>query len=105
MQAIKLEEKSIPHILACCSCVVGLHPDGASDAIVDFALEYNKPFAILPCCTFSKQIRRHFDDGRPVRTYDDHLDWLQAKDKGIKRLELGFVGRNIVLFRNHKCAV
>ena len=35
-----------------CSVVIGMHPDEATEAIVNFAMEYNKPFAIVPCCVF-----------------------------------------------------
>ena len=31
---------------------VGLHPDEATDAIVDVALQLNIPFAVVPCCVF-----------------------------------------------------
>lgn len=34
--------------------VVGLHPDQATDSILDFALECGKPFAIVPCCVFPR---------------------------------------------------
>ena len=35
-----------------CDVVVGLHPDEATDAIVDAALAARKPFAVVPCCVF-----------------------------------------------------
>ena len=38
--------------LASCSLVVGLHPDQATDSILEFALAHGKPFAIVPCCVF-----------------------------------------------------
>jgi len=35
------------------SClVVGLHADGATEPIVDAALEHGKPFVVVPCCVF-----------------------------------------------------
>lgn len=35
------------------SCLlVGMHADGATEAIVDAALQYNKPFCVVPCCVF-----------------------------------------------------
>lgn len=34
--------------------VVGMHPDQATDAIVDFALACSKPFAVVPCCVFAR---------------------------------------------------
>lgn len=38
--------------LSSCSLVVGLHPDQATDGILEFALAHGKPFAIVPCCVF-----------------------------------------------------
>lgn len=35
-----------------CGCVVGLHPDAATEAIVDAALQYALPLAVVPCCVF-----------------------------------------------------
>lgn len=32
-----------------CVLVVGLHPDQATDSIVDLALKHQKPFAVVPC--------------------------------------------------------
>ena len=34
--------------------VIGLHPDEATEAIVDCALAHNKPFAVVPCCVFPR---------------------------------------------------
>ena len=33
-----------------CSAIVGMHPDGAAEAIVDFALATDTIFALVPCC-------------------------------------------------------
>lgn len=40
--------------LQTCSIIVGLHPDQATDAIVDCALQLGKPFAAVPCCVFPR---------------------------------------------------
>lgn len=40
--------------LQACSLVLGLHPDQATDSIVDFAMQYGKPFAVVPCCVFPR---------------------------------------------------
>ena len=85
----------------------GLHPDGATEAIVDCALQLRKPFAIVPCCVFPD----HFRDrrlkggeegaattGRRVRSYDEFIEYLQAKDPRIRLDRLPFQGRNIVLY-------
>ncbi|KAK3250706.1 hypothetical protein CYMTET_39925 [Cymbomonas tetramitiformis] len=41
-----------------CSMVVGMHPDQATEAIVDCARELGKrwrqPFAVVPCCVFPR---------------------------------------------------
>ena len=37
------------------SLVVGLHPDEATGAIVELALEHGKPFAVVPCCVFPQR--------------------------------------------------
>ena len=34
--------------------LVGLHPDEATEAIVDCALANRKPFAVVPCCVFPR---------------------------------------------------
>ena len=54
-------------LLATCSVVVGLHPDEATDAIVRVATAHNKPWVVVPCCTFRKKFpHRRLPDGRPV---------------------------------------
>ena len=35
-----------------CSVVVGMHPDQATEGIMEFAKAHGKPFAIVPCCVF-----------------------------------------------------
>lgn len=36
------------------SLIVGLHPDQATERIVQFGLKHKKNFAVLPCCVFPK---------------------------------------------------
>ncbi|GLC52433.1 hypothetical protein PLESTB_000628600 [Pleodorina starrii] len=48
------EAMGVRELLAGCSLVVGLHPDQATEAILDFALETGKPFALVPCCVFPR---------------------------------------------------
>ena len=43
-----------------CDLVVGMHPDGATRLIVQYAAKHRKPFSIVPCCS---------DDGSPYRTW------------------------------------
>jgi hypothetical protein len=37
-----------------CSLLVGMHPDEATEIIIDTALKFNKPFAVVPCCVMSR---------------------------------------------------
>ena len=56
------------------------------------------PFAVVPCCVFWKSVPGL--DGAGVRSCDDLLAYLQAlRPPGeIQRTELGFDGRNTVLW-------
>lgn len=84
---------------------VGLHPDECTEDIVDVALEHGKPLAIVPCCIFSGffplRTIQHRETGEliPVRTYEDFVDYLLAKDERFQKATLPFEGRNIVIYR------
>eukprot|EP00505_MAST-04D_sp_SCG-Rhode-Island_P001427 Stramenopile-MAST_4_protein_1427 len=84
------------------SVVLGLHPDGAAEPIVDFCLKYNKPFAILPCCTCSKDFpnRLNEKDGTLIKSYTDFIGYLKRKDPvRIQSAILeGMGGKNLVLY-------
>lgn len=86
--------------------------DKCTEEIVDVALEHNLSFAIVPCCVFPDQFPSRCmiskekpmnNDGKPnlvsVRSYDDFLQYLMAKDDAIKRATLPFEGKNIVLYK------
>ena len=34
-----------------CDLVVGMHPDGATSVIVEYAARHRVPFSIVPCCS------------------------------------------------------
>jgi hypothetical protein len=85
-----------------CSIIVGIHPDQAAGDIVDFALASNKPFAIIPCCVYAKQFpKRRLEDGSPVQSYDQLIQFIMQKDPSIKSTELNFQGKNILLFKKN----
>ena len=42
------------------SLIIGLHADGATEAIVDAAILFNKPFVVVPCCVFPNLFRQRF---------------------------------------------
>ena len=98
----KNPEKSIPKIVETiknCGMIIGVHPDQATEDIVDAALAYKKPFAILPCCVFAELNPGRIIEGRKVRTYEDLISYLLSKDESIQCFSLPFVGRNKVLYR------
>eukprot|EP01012_Entosiphon_sulcatum_P040504 TRINITY_DN5415_c0_g1_i1.p1 TRINITY_DN5415_c0_g1~~TRINITY_DN5415_c0_g1_i1.p1 ORF type:complete len:383 (-),score=35.16 TRINITY_DN5415_c0_g1_i1:5-1153(-) len=83
-----------------CSVVVGMHPDQAAEHIVDFCVAHRRPFAIVPCCLYTKEFpRRLLQNGEPIRSYDDFVEYLCAKDPlRIRSTVLDFEGRNRVVF-------
>eukprot|EP00192_Tetraselmis_astigmatica_P009072 CAMPEP_0117651542 /NCGR_PEP_ID=MMETSP0804-20121206/2150_1 /TAXON_ID=1074897 /ORGANISM="Tetraselmis astigmatica, Strain CCMP880" /LENGTH=663 /DNA_ID=CAMNT_0005457531 /DNA_START=197 /DNA_END=2191 /DNA_ORIENTATION=+ len=86
-------------LLEAASALVGMHPDQATEAIVDEAIAAGKPFAVVPCCVFPRIFgSRKLPDGSQVVTYKQFVDYLLAKDKRICLAYLPFVGRNKVLY-------
>ena len=85
-----------------CSVVVGMHPDQATEAIVDFALRENKPFAIVPCCVFPRMFQnRRLEDGTHVKKFEQFVQYLMEKDpETVKLARLDFTGRNVCLYGN-----
>lgn len=86
-------------LFATCSMLLGMHPDEATEVIVDTALAHRKPFAIVPCCVMSRQFPdRVCADGTPVATYEAFVTYLREKHAGIHTAFLPFAGRNQVLY-------
>lgn len=82
-----------------CSIILGMHPDEATEAIVDAALANKKPFAIVPCCVMSRLFPdRKCRDGTPVATYEAFVTYLMEKHPRIQTAFLPFDGRNQVLY-------
>ena len=83
-----------------CSAIVGMHPDGATEAIVDFALASNKPFAVVPCCVYSALApTRRNAAGKRVTEYAAFVQYLREKAPGRIGVEqLPFEGKNLVVF-------
>jgi hypothetical protein len=83
--------------------LVGMHADGATEAIIDAALLYKKPFVVVPCCVFPnlfQERRVSSDEGNtvPVRTHEQFCRYLQEKDERFQRSVLPFEGRNIAIW-------
>jgi hypothetical protein len=87
-------------LLSTCSAIIALHPDEATDAIVDTAVALRIPFVIVPCCVFFRLFphRRKPNSRDPVSSYEDLLEYLMAKDETIQRTDLPFAGSNTVLW-------
>ena len=54
---------------------------------------------MIPCCVFTNIFPERCIDGKQVRTYEDLIAYLLAKDPFIKMCHLPFEGRNQVLYK------
>ena len=72
--------------------LVAMHPDQATEDVVDLGLRNDIPFAVVPCCVFA-----HLNPKRPT-TYEGFLEYLAGKNSGVRRARLNFRGRDTVLF-------
>ena len=69
--------------------VVGLHADGATRLIVEYAGRHGIPFAVVPCCS---------DNSMPYRPWMRHLSELgQSLGMQVEEAELPMEGRARVL--------
>jgi hypothetical protein len=90
--------------LATATVVAGLHPDEATEAIVDYAIAHNKGFAVIPCCVFARLfsarrlVSKSGDVSHQVRTYEELLHYLSRKHPAIQSAQLNFEGKNTVLW-------
>ena len=112
--ALSTECPSIPLLhsyLSAATLLVGFHADGATEAVVQFALRHNKPFAVVPCCVFCNEgghrtLPDATDDkkgkestsNRRVRSYEEFVAYLRAMDDRIQQHTLPFQGRNLCLY-------
>jgi len=79
--------------------VVGVHPDEATDLIVDFAISHRKPFVVLPCCVCEDKFpERRLRGGGHVRTFGEFVDYLMEKDEGNEQARMAYAGPNLVIF-------
>jgi hypothetical protein len=118
---------SFDTVLSASSVLVGMHPDQVTEAIVDVAIRYQKPFAAVPCCVFTNlfpervmriptcgnEVGQDNDASRSssgfgaedcdlkyksVQTYEEFIEYLVAKHGSIRTFELPFLGRNKVVY-------
>lgn len=58
--------------------VVGMHPDGATRIIIEYAARHGLPFAVVPCCS---------DNGMPYNPWMRHLAELARGTAGFATVE------------------
>ena len=89
------------------SLLIGMHADGATEAIVDAALQFEKPFVVVPCCVFPRLFseRTLYQDGKmvPVRTHEQFCRYLLEKDSRFVMEVLPFEGRNVAIWWDGDC--
>lgn len=86
-------------LLQNCVAVVGMHPDEATDDIIKYAMRYNKPWVICPCCVFPKTFtQRKLASGRAVKSYEDLCNYIKNICDGVNEITLDFEGRNKVYY-------
>lgn len=69
--------------------LVGLHPDGATRVIVDYAAAHGLPFAVVPCCS---------DNSMPYRPWVRHIAELGvAAGFAVEQVDLAISGRRRVV--------
>ena len=76
------------------SLVTGLHPDEATNAIIEVSLAANLPFALVPCCVFSSSYLRQLSDGSRVQDSTELLVWLLEQSSDCRCAQLPFHGMN-----------
>lgn len=87
--------------------LVGMHADGATEAIVDAALVYKKPFVVVPCCVFPNLFQqRRVPNAKgelvPVRNHEQFCEFLLQKDARFRMGTLPFEGRNVAIWWDGK---
>ena len=94
------EDQGEIDMLKDCTMLVGMHPDGATDAIIKVATREQKPWAVVPCCVFPTQFPHRRLPGKPnspVKSYEDYCEYIRngiAPSGCVQETVLGFEGRN-----------
>jgi hypothetical protein len=90
-------------LVSACSMVIGMHPDQATEAIVDISLRLGVPFAVLPCCVMQVLFPSRLDRrGQRVRSYNAFCDYLLAKAPtpgDFASIALPFEGRSRIIYQ------
>ncbi len=77
-----------------CDLIVGLHADGATRIIVEYAAHHQLPFVIVPCCS---------DNSMPYKPWLRHLAELaQSLGMTTRQRDLPMRGRCTMIIGEHK---
>ena len=83
--------------------VAGLHPDQATEPLVDTALSLGLDFCVIPCCVFASSFpHRRLKNGSIPTSYEQFCQYIKEKDSRIQEMDLPFAGKNKVLFCTNK---
>ena len=86
-------------LAAAAALVVGMHPDEATEAIVDAAVARRLPFAVVPCCVFSRLFsERRLRSGALVHTHAHLVSYLREKHPNVRTTQLPFAGKSTVVY-------
>jgi hypothetical protein len=65
-----VEEELNYKLVSNASLLIGMHPDQATEIIIDMALQFQRPFAVIPCCVFPREFPdRKTKEGKDVIEY------------------------------------
>jgi hypothetical protein len=97
-------EETLWSVVNNATLLIGMHADGATEAIVDAALHFRKPFVVVPCCVFPNFFRHRMvlntDKTKmvPVRSHEQFCQYLASKDSHFVVETLPFEGRNTAVW-------
>lgn len=82
--------------------IVGMHPDQATEPILQAAVTHRRPFSIVPCCVFpylfpDRVFRTEDGTEAPVADWEHLVEYI-AQIGSADRSRLPFEGRNLVLY-------
>jgi len=85
--------------------IIGLHSDGATEAIVDAALLYKKPFVVVPCCVFPNLFHERYISTEMNDATDDTILYTRerqiVKDASTNQEERQAITEKRVPVRTH----
>eukprot|EP01080_Neovahlkampfia_damariscottae_P012951 gene12951-7529_t len=82
------------------SLIFGMHPDEATESIVQVSLLNSKNFAVVPCCVFPNLFPRKLKNGTEVIEYFHFIDYLnELIGDDVQHSFLPIKGRNKIIYK------